>query len=59
MLPFEVHGNHVMVEDIVQSFRKLKGQLTKKIAGDEKSRLQTLSIGVVVPDKFIELAREG
>ena len=32
---------------------------TKKIAGDEKSRLQTLSIGVVVPDKFIELAREG
>ena len=32
---------------------------TKKIAGDEKSRLQTLSIGVIVPDKFIELAREG
>lgn len=32
---------------------------TKRIAGDEKSRLQTLSIGVVVPDKFIELAREG
>lgn len=32
---------------------------TKKIAGDEKSRLQTLSIGVVVPDKFVELAREG
>lgn len=32
---------------------------TKKIATDEKSRLQTLSIGVVVPDKFVELAREG
>lgn len=32
---------------------------TKKIATDEKSRLQTLSIGVIVPDKFIELAREG
>lgn len=32
---------------------------TKKISGDEKSRLQTLSIGVVVPDKFIELAREN
>ena len=32
---------------------------TKKIAGDEKSRLQTLSIGVIVPDKFVELAREG
>ena len=33
--------------------------MTKKIAGDEKSRLQTLSIGVIVPDKFIELARDG
>ena len=32
---------------------------TKKISGDEKSRLQTLSIGVVIPDKFIELAREN
>lgn len=32
---------------------------TKKISGDEKSRLQTLSIGVVVPDKFVELARNN
>ena len=32
---------------------------TKKISGDEKSRLQTLSIGVVIPDKFVELAREN
>ena len=32
---------------------------TKKIAGAEKSRLQTLSIGVIVPDKFIELARDN
>ena len=31
---------------------------TKKISGDEKSRMKTLSIGVIVPDKFIELARE-
>ena len=30
---------------------------TKKISADEKSRLQTLSIGLVVPDKFIELAK--
>ena len=32
---------------------------TKQIAGDEKSRLQTLSIGLVVPDKFMELAEKG
>ena len=32
---------------------------TKKIATDEKSRIQTLSIGLIVPDKFIELARDG
>ena len=32
---------------------------TKKISGDEKSRLQTLSIGVLVPDKFVELARNN
>ena len=32
---------------------------TKKISADEKSRLQTLSIGLVVPDKFIELAKEN
>lgn len=32
---------------------------TKKINASEKARLQTLSIGVVIPDKFIELAREN
>ena len=32
---------------------------TKKISCDEKSRLQTLSIGVVIPDKFVELAKEN
>ncbi len=32
---------------------------TKKINADEKSRIQTLSIGLIVPDKFIELAREN
>lgn len=32
---------------------------TKKIAASEKARLQTLSIGLIVPDKFIELARDG
>lgn len=32
---------------------------TKQIAGDEKSRLQTLSIGLTVPDKFFDLAREN
>lgn len=32
---------------------------TKKINASEKSRLQTLSIGVVIPDKFVELAREN
>lgn len=31
---------------------------TKKIAGDEAMRVKTLSIGVVIPDKMIELARE-
>lgn len=31
---------------------------TKKIAGDEDTRVKTLSIGVVIPNKFIELARE-
>ncbi|WP_144626362.1 class 1b ribonucleoside-diphosphate reductase subunit alpha [Bacillus altitudinis] len=30
----------------------------KKISADEDVRAKTLSIGVVVPDKFIELARE-
>lgn len=32
---------------------------TKKINASEKSRLQTLSIGLIVPNKFMELAKEG
>lgn len=32
---------------------------TKKINADEKSRIQTLSLGLLVPDKFFELAREN
>lgn len=32
---------------------------TKKINASEKSRLQTLSIGLIVPDKFMELAAKG
>ena len=32
---------------------------TKKINSDEKSRLQKLSIGLVVPNKFMELAEKG
>ncbi|QII48134.1 class 1b ribonucleoside-diphosphate reductase subunit alpha [Bacillus paralicheniformis] len=31
---------------------------TRKISADEDVRVKTLSIGVVIPDKFIELARE-
>jgi ribonucleoside-diphosphate reductase alpha chain len=31
---------------------------TKKIQGDDDIRVKTLSIGVVVPDKFVQLARE-
>lgn len=31
---------------------------TKKISADEDVRVKTLSIGVVIPDKFIELARK-
>lgn len=31
---------------------------TKKINADEKSRIQSLSIGLIVPHKFFELARE-
>lgn len=31
---------------------------TKKISADEDVRVKTLSIGVVLPDKFIELARD-
>lgn len=32
---------------------------TKKINADEKSRIQNLSLGLVVPDKFMELARDN
>lgn len=32
---------------------------TKKINADEKSRIQTLSLGITVPDKFFELAKEN
>ena len=32
---------------------------TKKINASEKARLQTLSIGLIVPNKFMELARKG
>lgn len=31
---------------------------TRKISADEDVRVKTLSIGVVIPDKFIELMRE-
>ncbi|AFO51729.1 ribonucleotide-diphosphate reductase subunit alpha [Candidatus Mycoplasma haematolamae str. Purdue] len=31
----------------------------KKINADEKSRIQTLSIGLIVPDKFLQLATEN
>lgn len=32
---------------------------SKKINASEKSRLQTLSIGLIIPDKFMELAEKG
>ncbi len=32
---------------------------TKKINADEKTRIQTLSLGVTVPDKFMELAKNN
>lgn len=32
---------------------------TKKLTADEDVRVKTLSLGVVIPDKMIELAREG
>ena len=32
---------------------------TKKINSDEKSRIQTLSLGLIVPDKFFELAEKN
>lgn len=32
---------------------------TKKVNADEKVRLKTLSIGVIAPNKFFELAEEG
>lgn len=31
---------------------------TKKINADEKARIKTLSLGVIVPDKFLELVEE-
>ncbi|UPA16998.1 class 1b ribonucleoside-diphosphate reductase subunit alpha (plasmid) [Borrelia coriaceae] len=32
---------------------------TKKINADEKSRVQTLSLGVIIPDKFFDIAKQG
>lgn len=32
---------------------------TKKINADEKSRIQTLSLGLVIPDKFMELVKDN
>lgn len=32
---------------------------TKKINADEKSRIQTLSLGLIIPDKFFELAKKN
>ncbi|QFP42366.1 class 1b ribonucleoside-diphosphate reductase subunit alpha (plasmid) [Borrelia miyamotoi] len=32
---------------------------TKKINADEKSRIQTLSLGVIIPDKFFDIAKQG
>ena len=32
---------------------------TKKINADEKTRIQTLSIGIIVPSKFFELAKDN
>ena len=32
---------------------------TKKINADEKSRIQTLSLGLIVPSKFFEIAKEN
>ncbi|UGQ18013.1 class 1b ribonucleoside-diphosphate reductase subunit alpha [Borrelia sp. RT1S] len=32
---------------------------TKKINADEKSRMQTLSLGVIIPNKFFDIARDG
>lgn len=32
---------------------------TKKINADEKSRIQTLSLGLVIPDKFMELCQNN
>lgn len=33
--------------------------MTKKINADEKSRIQTLSIGLIVENKFFQLAKEN
>ena len=32
---------------------------TKKVNADENVRLKTLSMGILIPDKFMELAKEG
>ncbi|MBL0701709.1 MAG: class 1b ribonucleoside-diphosphate reductase subunit alpha, partial [Spiroplasma sp.] len=32
---------------------------TKKINADEKNRIQTLSLGLIIPDKFLELAKKN
>lgn len=32
---------------------------TKKINADEKSRIQTLSLGVIIPNKFMELCKDN
>jgi ribonucleoside-diphosphate reductase alpha chain len=44
-----LHAFHADIFDFIE---------TKRIGGDEDVRVKTLSIGVVVPDKLIELARE-
>jgi ribonucleoside-diphosphate reductase alpha chain len=53
-----VQGNPLAVEDIVQPLQKCEETLTKKINADEKSRIQSLSIGLIVPSKFFELAEK-
>lgn len=44
-----LHAMHADITDFLD---------TKKIAADEDVRVKTLSIGVVIPDKMVELARE-
>ncbi|AKO95008.1 hypothetical protein BEH_07960 [Priestia filamentosa] len=45
-----LHINHADINDFLD---------TRKISADEDVRVKTLSIGVVIPNKFIELAREN